>query len=112
MKAKPNKYNAKKTLYDGRMYDSKAEAAFAAKLKMAMSATKLADRVILIKLQVPYVINVNGSKICKYIADFRVTYGDGNIVVYDVKGVKTSIYNLKKKLVKAVHGIEIIEVKK
>jgi hypothetical protein len=35
---------------------------------------------------------------------------NGVTVVEDVKGVKTPIYRLKKKLVKATHGIEITEV--
>jgi hypothetical protein len=30
--------------------------------------------------------------------------------VADVKGVKTPVYQLKKKLVKALHGIDIVEV--
>lgn len=45
-----------------------------------------------------------------YIAD--ATYRDfvGNFVVEDVKGVKTPEYILKKKLMKALHGIDIQEV--
>lgn len=53
---------------------------------------------------------MNGKKICKYIADFRVTYADGRIEVVDVKGVRTGVYRLKKKLVEAQYGIIIIEV--
>ena len=63
-----------------------------------------------LRLQVPYVITVNGLKICKYVADF-VYIDKGYEVVEDVKGMKTPTYNLKKKLMKAVHGIEIQEVK-
>lgn len=63
-----------------------------------------------LRLQVPYEIIVNGQKICKYIADFVYTK-NGNVVVEDVKGFPTAVYKLKKKLMKAVHGIEIQEVK-
>jgi hypothetical protein len=51
---------------------------------------------------------LNGVKICSYSADFR--YQDGlELVVEDVKGYKTPVYNLKKKMMKAFHSIEIFE---
>lgn len=36
----------------------------------------------------------------KYIADFRVTYSDGRVVVIDVKGVETEVFKLKLKCFK------------
>jgi uncharacterized protein YegP (UPF0339 family) len=107
-----NKYNAKKTVYNGELYDSKAEASFAAKLDIARKAEAAIDRVESIERQCVYAIEVNGKHIAKYIADFRVTYANGEVKVYDVKGVATPVYRLKKKLVEAIHGITIIEVKK
>lgn len=53
----------------------------------------------------------NSIKICTYEADFTYYDGKGNYVVEDVKGVKTAIYRLKKKLVKAMYNIEIKEIK-
>ena len=41
-----------------------------------------------------------------------MTYGDGRIEYVDVKGVKTDIYRIKKKLVEALYSIKIKEVKK
>jgi hypothetical protein len=105
-----SKYNAKKTLFDGVMYDSKAEAQFASILKIAMKATDVNERVILIERQHVYEIVANGKYIAKYISDFRVTYANGIVKVYDVKGMVTPLYRLKKKLVEAIHGIKIIEV--
>lgn len=40
-------------------------------------------------------------------ANFVVNYPDDHIEVVDVKGVKTALFRLKAKLMKAVHGIEI-----
>ena len=44
----------------------------------------------------------------KYKADFRYIE-KGETVVEDVKGMRTPVYNLKRHLMKAVHGIEIRE---
>ena len=59
---------------------------------------------------------VNDQKICKYVADFRYNkvdeYGSLEEVVEDAKGVETAEFKLKKKLMKAVHGIEIYLSKK
>ncbi len=50
------------------------------------------------------------ADICTYIADFFYI-PRGKLAVYeDAKGMKTPIYRLKKKLVKACTGIEIVEV--
>jgi hypothetical protein len=48
--------------------------------------------------------------VCAYIADFVVEYPDGKIAVMDAKGVKTPVYNLKKKLMLAANNILITEV--
>lgn len=106
-----NKYRAIKTIYNGEQYDSKAEARYAAFLDL-MKKAKGDSRVTKIERQVAYPINVTGKHICKYLADFRVTFANKEVKVYDVKGVATPEYRLKKKLVEAVYGIEIIEIKK
>lgn len=57
-----------------------------------------------------FVLEINGVRICRYIADFA--YFDkklGGWVTEDVKGRRTPAYLLKKKLVKALHGIDILE---
>ena len=59
--------------------------------------------------QVPYHIQINGKKICTYKSDFEYEL-DGKKVVEDYKGVRTAIYKLKKKMVEAQYGIEIVEV--
>lgn len=79
-------------------------------LDMLKKAKNDRDRVVSFKNQIPFICEVNGKKVCKYIADFEVIYADGRVEIIDVKGMKTSIYNLKKKLVEALHDIKIIEV--
>lgn len=100
-----NKYNAKRTFFDGIWFDSKKEAHRYQQLKLMLRAGKISD----LELQPRYDIVVNGEKICYYKADFRYIE-NGELVVEDVKGMQTSVYKLKKKLVKACHGIEIREV--
>jgi hypothetical protein len=49
-----------------------------------------------------------GEREVCYIADF-VYQEDGKLVVEDVKGHRTEVYKLKKKLMLWVHGIRIKE---
>jgi len=46
--------------------------------------------------------------VARYVADFRYVR-DGKTVIEDVKGVKTPVYKLKKKLIEARYGIRILE---
>jgi hypothetical protein len=92
-------------MVDGIMFDSKAEASRYSLLRILLDQGKISD----LELQVPFVIEVNGLKICKYIADFVYTI-NGQRVVEDVKGVRTPEYKLKRKLMSAVFGIEIQEI--
>ena len=115
MTQKRSKYGvAKKSdrIYKGKVYDSKLEMLYRKRLDLLTKSVKLSERVTDIKEQVPYEIVINGKKICKYILDFQVTYGDGRVEYVDVKGILTSIYRLKKKLVEASFPIKIKEVKK
>lgn len=48
------------------------------------------------------------EKPCTYVADF-IYIENGQLVVEDVKGMKTDAYKIKKKLMLWVHGIRIKE---
>lgn len=50
------------------------------------------------------------EKKCTYIADFVYKDKDGNEVVEDVKGFRTDVYKIKKKMMRYRYGIEIQEV--
>ena len=104
-----NKYRAKKTTIDGITFDSKKEAARYAELKLM----ERGKAIKYLKLQPEFPIEVKDHKgdyvkICTYKADFVYHEGD-RLIVEDVKGVRTPVYKLKKKLVEALYGIEIIE---
>ncbi len=104
------KYHAKKTKLDGYTFDSMAEARRYGEL------TLMARNGDIMSLTVHpvYLITHQGQKICKYIADFSYLNRDtGSTVVEDVKSPQTRklpVYRLKKKLVRAFHGIDIKEV--
>lgn len=105
-----SKFKNKKTDFNGQTFHSKKEADYAKLLNNLKKASNKSERVISWESQVPYPIEINGVKICKYILDFKVLYFDGHMEYIDVKGVRTSVYILKSKLMKACYGIEIKEV--
>lgn len=102
---KRSKYNAKPVVIDGLRFASTKEGNRYKELKLL----EMVHQIKGLRTQPKYPIYVNGIKICNYIADFE--YLDGfRCVVEDVKGVKTPIYRLKKKLVEAIYAIKITEV--
>lgn len=65
-----------------------------------------------IRCQVEYRLSVHGMLVCKYRADFvyeEMRNSEWREVVEDVKGYRTPVYRLKKKLMQACYGIEIRE---
>jgi len=103
-----SKYKNIKVEVDGFKFDSKAEARYYGILKMRKLAGELD-----FERQVKYDLVVNGVLIGSYIADFVLNI-KGKKEVVDVKSAMTKklpVYRIKKKLMLAVYGIEIIEVK-
>jgi hypothetical protein len=101
-----SKYNAIKTEYAGEVYDSKKEAGRAQELDFLLKGNVITGW----ERQPVFECVVNKKKICTYRADFKVTYPKGYFEIEDVKGFKTPVYRLKKKLVEALYGIEIKEI--
>lgn len=116
-----NKYGAKKS--NG--YDSKKEHRRANELKLMQSAGLISD----LREQVPYELipaqygkgisprtgepknRMCLERSCRYVADF--VYRDnetGDVVVEDVKGMRTKEYVIKRKLMLFRHGIKIKEI--
>lgn len=60
--------------------------------------------------QPKYDLTVNGVHVCDYLADFRYVE-DGREVCEDVKGHRTREYELKRRLMLALHGVEIRETR-
>lgn len=102
-----NKYHAVATMVDGFRFDSQAEARRYGELKLLVRAREITD----LEVHPKFPLMVNDAKICTYIADFRYRDTRGTTHVEDVKGRKTALYSLKKKLVRACCGIEIEELK-
>ena len=102
------KYDAQKTTVDNIRFHSKKEANRYGELKML----QLAGAIRGLELQVKYPLIVHNHLICSYVADFRYDEhlnGSWLRVVEDTKGYRTREYRLKKKLMLAIHGIEIRE---
>ena len=105
------KYHAKKTRLDGFVFDSLSEAHRYAELKLA----ERMGEIHWLRVHPRYPIEVNGHKVCTYIGDFAYTDKDGAEIVEDVKSAvtrKLPTYRLKRKLVRAVYGIDILETGK
>jgi hypothetical protein len=106
-KKKQSKYRAKRTMNaDGTFSDSKKEARHDAEF-MAMAKNKGVLRVVR-KERFTFVLN--GVKLCAYESDWTVYYKDGRKEVFDAKGVRTPVYKIKKKIMKAFFNIDIQEV--
>jgi hypothetical protein len=102
------KFGNKPTEVDGEKFDSKAEAERWRQLLLLLKA----GRIRALERQVKYRIEVNGVLICTYKADFvyeALESGAWVRVVEDVKGFANDRWPMKKKLMRAVHGVEIRE---
>jgi len=107
--AKPSKYKNKKVALDGYIFDSMGEAERYSELKMLQAAGHIKNLVI----KPVYPLKVNNVLVCSYEPDFE--YVDNitqRSVTEDFKGVRTPVFVLKKKLMRAVYGIDILETKR
>jgi hypothetical protein len=95
-----NKYHAKKTEYNGVLYHSQREAAYAVELDLLKRA-RGKDRIASWRRQIRIPLLVNGMKICDYVVDFELTFPDGSIELVEIKGFETAIFKLKLKLFRA-----------
>lgn len=96
---KRSKYGNRKTEADGILFDSKKEADRYRELKLLEAARKIRE----LTLQPVYSLTVNGVVVGKYKADFAYMRA-GGVVVEDVKGFKTPVYRLKKRIFEALYG--------
>src|SRR5215472_9296772 len=99
------KYRNRPTTIDNITFASRLEARRYSELALLQWSGHISD----LQTQVPYDLQVNGVHVCTYVADF--TYRDeyGVQHIEDAKGIATSVYKLKKKLMRACHGIDIEE---
>ena len=100
-----SKWHNVRTTVDGITFASKREADRYAELKLELLAGEIDD----LELQKPFSLDVNGIHVCDYVADF-VYKRDGLQIVEDAKGKATDVFKIKRALMRAVLGIEIVEV--
>lgn len=93
---------AHKPIVDGIRFDSELEARRYRDLKADPTVRDL-------RWQVPFAFEEDGKVIFRWVSDFIYRRGDGPEIVEDVKGMKTPLYRLKKKLIETRHGFKIQE---
>lgn len=95
---------------DGYTFDSIAER----KRYELLRAWERGGEVRTLRVHPEWPLVVNGEHVASYEADFtyelHMADGSWQRVVEDVKGVLTEAYRLKKRLMRAIHGIDIEEV--
>jgi hypothetical protein len=100
-----SKYRAVRTTVNGLEFASQKEA----RRYQDLLILERAGRINGLELQPRFPCRVNDQLVCTYVADFRYIE-DGLSVVEDVKGMKTDVYRIKAKLVKALYGFTIKEI--
>ena len=106
-----SKYGARPVVIDGIRFASTREGKRYAELKLLAKA----GEITCLQLQPKYEVYAGDVKLFTYIGDFQYyTFKGGRdglgTVIEDVKGVRTPVYRLKKKIVEAVYNLEIVEV--
>jgi len=118
---KKSKYSSVKTVVDGITFMSKKESEFYKKLKLLKDKGEIIELELQprypyeIHYQQPrenYPISIGDSFVKKgaYVSDFRVTYADGRVEVFDVKGFSTKKFLLDKKIVEKLYGVKVITI--
>lgn len=93
-----NKYRAKRTDYEGVVYHSKLEAAYAQELDMRIKGKDIKSWERQIKLD----LRVNDIHITNYYMDFLIHHNDGSREYVECKGMPTSTWKLKWSLFEAL----------
>ena len=120
-----SKYGNKKAKHDGMVFDSRKER----NRYIILSALQRAGEISDLRMQVTYellpaiyemeekqlktkvkMVQRCAQRAVHYIADFVYKDKEGNEVVEDTKGMRTKEYLLKKKMMRALLGIQIKEV--
>jgi hypothetical protein len=105
---RPKYLNVKTTGADGIVHDAKGECERWEELKLMERAGAIRH----LRRQVPFAMVVSGVLVCTYIADFVYEDGAATIVEDHKSPVtrKLAAFSIKRKLMQAIHGIQIREV--
>jgi len=99
-----HKFKAKPVTDDGHRFASTLEWKYFKHLEMLVKS----GEVLFFLKQVPF--HLPGG--VKYVVDYQIFNSDGSIRFVDVKGVETSEFKVKLKIVQDVYPVEIEIVKK
>lgn len=98
---KPRKYRNVPTEYDGRKYDSKAEAAQAAQLDLEKKSGQIRGWLPQVSFALPGLTR-------RMVVDFLVVMPDGRIRLQDVKGgIITRDWQIKRELLEKALGLPV-----
>lgn len=97
-----HKFQAIRVEDDGIKFASKKEHKRYKELKLLQ---KNGD-VVFFLMQTPFHLPGN----VKYISDFLIFWTDNSVTIEDVKGMKTPLYIVKKKIVETIYPIQITEI--
>ena len=106
------KYNNKISYVDGKCMRSRKEAKYYLDCKVRKAKGEIKDFQFQVRFSIPPLpkCKEKGIRPGAYVLDFIITHNDGIIEYVDVKGYKTDVYKLKKKLMKFFYNIDIVEV--
>lgn len=93
-----SKYGNQKTEINGIVFASRKEARRYAELRLLQTGKVISD----LTLQPVYPLMIGSVRIGKYVGDFAY-YEKGQPVCEDVKGMRTPVFNLKWRIVKALN---------
>lgn len=103
----------KKKVVDGINFDSDRKHKRYQTLKTLEKTGDIGNLRTQVKYELIPTLRIGGitHRKCVYIADFVYIYRrTGKTIIEDVKGVKTPVYMIKKRLMKQLHDIDIMEV--
>lgn len=101
-----SKYNAKKTAVGDLVFDSRREAKRYVELREMERSGEISNLQRQVRVELVPSFDCDGQHFrgIYYVVDFTYTDADGNIVWEDVKGMKTSVYLIKRKLAAYRYG--------
>ncbi len=99
-----SKHNARGCWIDGIWFQSQMEGRRYRELKLLEAAGDISG----LRFHTKWALEVGGIHITNYVDDFNYTQ-DGQFVVEDVKGQRLELYKVKRNLMLACLGIEILE---
>lgn len=93
-----NKYGAKRTEFNGKIYDSKFEASVASELETRKLAKDIKDYETQYRVDIP-VHREDGlyGYTIRHKVDFRIHHNDGSFELYEAKGVETTDYKHRRR---------------